>query len=77
MELSSLQPAYEKKSYLMAGQTPKLKNRTLGAIVIQQRLQFANRVVRSANKKIHSKWDTPNPHIHPILIENYLQKTPT
>jgi hypothetical protein len=42
MDLSSLQPACKKKSYLMAGQTPKLKNRTLDAIVIQQRLQFAN-----------------------------------
>jgi hypothetical protein len=28
-------------------------------------------------KKIHSNWDMHNPHIHPILIENYLQKTPT
>jgi hypothetical protein len=42
MELSSFQPACQKKSCFMAVQTPKLKNRTLSAIVIQQRLQLAN-----------------------------------
>ncbi len=42
MELSSFHPACQKKSCLMAVQSPKLKNRTLSAIVIQQRLQLAN-----------------------------------
>ncbi len=42
MELSSFQPARQKKSCLMAVQSPKLKIRTLSAIVIQQRLQLAN-----------------------------------
>jgi hypothetical protein len=48
MELSSFQPACQKKSCLMAVQSPKLKNRTLSAVVIQQRLQLANWVMRLA-----------------------------